>query len=87
MLYVNKGLHNLRPQIIIIIKLNLLRPSEQQVNAISMGAEAGVTRRCRGALPHSQHMSSAARGVLLLVLITRQRGCIRAPSEKAPLHH
>lgn len=88
MLYINKGLHNSSPQIIIITKLNLLRPSEQQVNAIlSKGAEAGVTRRCRGASPRSQPTNSAARGVLLLVLITRQRDCVAAPSKQAPLHH
>ena len=42
MLYINKGLHNSRPQIIIITKLNLLRPSEQQVSATSStGADVG----------------------------------------------
>lgn len=72
MLYINKGLQNSKPQIVIITKLNILRPSEQQVNAISsMAAEAGVTRRCRGASPRSQLMSSAVQGVLPLVLITR----------------
>lgn len=44
MLNINKGLHNSRPKIIIITKLNLLKLSEQQVTAISsVEAERGDT--------------------------------------------